>query len=73
VNLEHPGILTFNALLNQAIHNQQKQHLIWFSSYSFVFRNNPLTPELNPWAQRCLRDFLLGILLLEPCISIIYE
>jgi hypothetical protein len=29
-----------------------------------------LTPELNPSAQRCMtRYFLLGILLLEPCIS----
>jgi hypothetical protein len=27
---------------------------------------NPLTPELNPSAQRCLTRFLLGILLLEP-------
>jgi hypothetical protein len=33
---------------------------------------NPLTPELNPSAQRCLTRFLLGILLLEPCISLIY-
>jgi hypothetical protein len=33
---------------------------------------NPLTPELNPSAQRCLRRFLLGILLLEPCILLIY-
>jgi hypothetical protein len=32
---------------------------------------NPLTPELNPSAQRCLTRFLLGILLLEPCISLI--
>jgi hypothetical protein len=32
----------------------------------------PLTPELNPSAQRCLTRFLLGILLLEPCISLIY-
>jgi hypothetical protein len=32
-----------------------------------------LTPELNPSAQRCLtRFFLLGILLLKPCISLIY-
>jgi hypothetical protein len=31
----------------------------------------PLTPELNPSAQRCLTIFLLGILLLEPCISLI--
>jgi hypothetical protein len=27
---------------------------------------NPLTPELNSSAQRCLTRFLLGILLLEP-------
>jgi hypothetical protein len=27
---------------------------------------NPLTPELNPFAQRCLTRFLLEILLLEP-------
>jgi hypothetical protein len=33
---------------------------------------NTLTPELNPSAQRCLTRFLLGILLLEPCISLIY-
>jgi hypothetical protein len=33
---------------------------------------NPLTPELNPSTQRCLTRFLLGILLLEPCISLIY-
>jgi hypothetical protein len=33
---------------------------------------NPLTPELNPYAQRCLTRFLLGILLLEACISLIY-
>jgi hypothetical protein len=29
---------------------------------------NPLRPELNPSAQRCLTKLLLGILLLEPCI-----
>jgi hypothetical protein len=33
---------------------------------------NPLTPELNPSAQRCLTSFLLVILLLESCISLIY-
>jgi hypothetical protein len=33
---------------------------------------NPLTSELNPSPQRCLTRFLLGILLLEPCISLIY-
>jgi hypothetical protein len=35
------------------------------------FGLNPLTPELNPSAQRCLtRICLLGILLLEPRISL---
>jgi hypothetical protein len=38
--------------------------------HKFTF--NPLTPELNPSAQRCLTRFLLGILLLEPCISLMY-
>jgi hypothetical protein len=33
---------------------------------------NPLTPELNPSAQRCLTRFLLGIMFLEPRISLIY-
>jgi hypothetical protein len=34
---------------------------------------NHLSPELNPSAQRCLtRFFYWGILLLEPCISLIY-
>jgi hypothetical protein len=32
---------------------------------------NPSTPKLNPSAQRCLKRFLLGILLLETCISLI--
>jgi hypothetical protein len=32
---------------------------------------NPLTTELNPSAQRCLTTFFAGILLLEPCISLI--
>jgi hypothetical protein len=31
-----------------------------------------LTPELNPSAQRCLTRFLLGVLLLETGISLIY-
>jgi hypothetical protein len=30
--------------------------------WSFV---NPLTPELNPSAQRCLPRFLLGILIVK--------
>jgi hypothetical protein len=33
---------------------------------------NPLTPELNSSVQRCLTRILLGILLLEPWISLIY-
>jgi hypothetical protein len=33
---------------------------------------NPLKPELNSSAQRCLTRFLLRALLLEPCISLIY-
>jgi hypothetical protein len=43
--------------------------LYWIFPRTFFI--NPLTPELNPSAQRCLR-YLLGILLLEPYISIIY-
>jgi hypothetical protein len=33
---------------------------------------NPLTPELSPSAQRCLTRFFIVILLLEPCILLIY-
>jgi hypothetical protein len=33
---------------------------------------NPLTPELNPSAQHWLTKFLMGIFLLEACISLIY-
>jgi hypothetical protein len=39
-------------------------------SGSRVLCINPLNPELNPSAQRCLTRFLMGILLLEPCISL---
>jgi hypothetical protein len=60
-----------------------KRYLFYFTSmYSIVglFPGvkrpehvvNALTPELNPSTQRCLTKFLLGILLLEPCISLIY-
>jgi hypothetical protein len=38
----------------------------------YVCQFNPLTSELNPSTQRCLTNFLLGILLLEPCILLIY-
>jgi hypothetical protein len=33
---------------------------------------NPLTPELNPSPSSAWRDFLLGILFLEPFILLIY-
>jgi hypothetical protein len=32
----------------------------------------PLTPELNPSAQRCLTRVFTGILFLQPCSSLIY-
>jgi hypothetical protein len=60
----------------------RRNHLVVFVLYRFVMcvyhssennvESNPLTPGLNPSAQRCLTGFLLGILLLEPCISLIY-
>jgi hypothetical protein len=43
----------------------------WTIAQVLGSRINPSTPELNPSAQRCLTRFLLGILLLEPCISFI--
>jgi hypothetical protein len=42
------------------------------SNVSLLSYFNPLTPKLNPSAQRCLMTFLRGTLLLEPCISLIY-
>jgi hypothetical protein len=63
------------------IHNMGRTALAVESVYLYVIIYkrlnqeyiNPLTPELYPSAQRCLtRFFLLGILLLEPCISLIY-
>jgi hypothetical protein len=42
------------------------------TSRSKIAQFNPLTPELSPSVQRCLKGFLLGILFLEPCISLIY-
>jgi hypothetical protein len=43
-----------------------------FNRCDETFCFNPLTPELNPSVQRCLTRFLLEILLLEPCILLIY-
>jgi hypothetical protein len=45
-------------------------HNTWLDTWPHILK--PLTPELNPFAQRCLTRFLLGILLLKPCISLIY-
>jgi hypothetical protein len=46
----------------------------WSTTLNFivVLSVNPLTPELNPSAQRWLKRFLIGILLLQPWISLIY-
>jgi hypothetical protein len=51
----------------------QNEHFRWKES-DFLSSTNvkPLTPDLNPSAQRCLTRFLLGILLLGPRISLIY-
>jgi hypothetical protein len=49
--------------------HDQDNFICRLNLYRFV---NPLTPELNPSAQRCLTRFLLRILLLELCISLIY-
>jgi hypothetical protein len=48
---------------------QEDKHSVFLSHFNKTV--NPLTPELNPSAQRCLKRFLLVILLLEPCISLI--
>jgi hypothetical protein len=40
-------------------------------NYIYVYLN-PLTPELNPSAQPRLTRFLMGILLLEQCVSLTY-
>jgi hypothetical protein len=44
----------------------------YLNKYVHKKKFNPLTLELNPSAQRCLTRFVTGILLLEPCISLIY-
>jgi hypothetical protein len=43
-----------------------------FSELNYCSEFNPLTPELNPSAQRCLTRFFTGYFDLEPCISLIY-
>jgi hypothetical protein len=58
---------------------EHKFEKIWWFTHGYIVlklefckihaeKNNPLTPELNPSAQRCLTRFLLGILLLKPSI-----
>jgi hypothetical protein len=49
-----------------------REYLLPEGSEAFIYDINPLTPKLNPSAQRCLTRFLLVILLLEPCISLMY-
>jgi hypothetical protein len=49
----------------------------WETLVSELTRSNiillkPLTPELNPSAQRCLTRFFTGDVFLEQCISLIY-
>jgi hypothetical protein len=50
------------------------QNSVWMSCHYFHYHIsiNPLTPELNHSPQRCLTRISLGILLLEPSISLIY-
>jgi hypothetical protein len=52
----------FTIMLRRVLHQKWKDY----------FDNNPLTPELNSSAQRCLTKYLLGIFLLDPCISLTY-
>jgi guanylate cyclase soluble subunit beta len=65
-------------LLNQlytafdVLTDPKKNPNVYKVSPFFLGSFNHLTPELNPSTQRCLTRFLLGILLLEPCISLIY-
>jgi hypothetical protein len=61
-------------LKEQAGDGADEGKLVWvYFRRQFASAINPLTPKLNPSAQRCLkRFFLLGIFLLEPCISLIY-
>jgi hypothetical protein len=68
---DRPVILT--SLLTLASNRKRhKNKMIQLPPAVVLLLVNPLTPELNPSAQRCLTRVLLGILLLEPCISLIY-
>jgi hypothetical protein len=55
--------------------DQRKEYFTVYFLLLTIFMSatagNPLTLELNPSVQRCLTRLLLGILLLEPCISLI--
>jgi hypothetical protein len=57
----------FDFLIHKNITDLDTSELLYLKRYI-----NPLSPELNPSAQRYLTIFLLGILLLEPCISLTY-
>ena len=67
MHFHHPGILTFNCLLNQAIQNQQKQNLLSSISYGFSFRifssllDSPSGPRPSLWRSAIkLRHTTLG-------------
>jgi hypothetical protein len=61
----HRCFSTSGCVWNIIVHTQI--HLRYSTSHHMI---NPLTTELNP--STAWRDFLLGILLLEPCISLIH-
>jgi hypothetical protein len=82
--LMQPGCRTFYSeiyKLTNSIRNEEELPEHWKQSVVIVpiYRNGdktdcikPLTPELNPSANRCLTRFFTGDLLLEPYISLIY-
>jgi hypothetical protein len=55
-----------------ALINVNQCSMTYFTTLNNDSPINPLTPELNPSAQRCLTRFLLENLLLEPCTSLMY-
>jgi hypothetical protein len=62
--------LNWRFVIKKICTNQPPYYEVNVCSDTLVF--NPLTPELNPSSQHCLTRFLLGILLLERCISLIF-
>jgi hypothetical protein len=52
------------------IHGIKQKNIFYISLFGCLLK--PLTTELNTSTQRCLTRFLVGILLLEPWILLIY-